>query len=227
MNISAEITGVFAGTVREHWPGKPLSAIVKQPVLGRASIVTLGLTADEQADLKVHGGPDKALHHYPADHYAAWRAELGREDLFPGTFGENLTTSGLTEDSVCIGDIFSLGTARVQVSQGRQPCWKLNAHVGEAKMALLFQKTGRTGWYYRVLSPGSVASGDTLSLIQRLHPDWSVRRVTAARLTRKVRPEEAAILAGLPELAKGWRTAFEKMASGIATEDTRSRLDPP
>ena len=227
MNVLSVIDNVFAGTVKERWPGKPPSAIGKQPVSGRVSIATLGLNVDEQADLKVHGGPDKALHHYPADHYVAWHAELRREDLHPGSFGENLTTTGLTEKTVCIGDIFRLGTAEIQVSQGRQPCWKLNAHVGEARMAYLFQKTGRTGWYYRVLSPGAVAPGDTLSLIERLHPNWSVERVTAARLTRKVRPEEAASLASLPELATGWRTAFEKMASGVATEDTRSRLNHP
>ncbi|MEQ8897302.1 MAG: MOSC domain-containing protein [Roseovarius sp.] len=227
MTLSSEIANVFAGAAQERWPGKPPSAIGKQPVTGRVSIGTLGLTVDEQADLKVHGGPDKALHHYPADHYAIWRAELGREDLHPGSFGENLTTTGLTEKTVCIGDIFTLGTAEIQVSQGRQPCWKLNAHVDEARMAYLFQKTGRTGWYYRVLSPGAVAPGDTLSLLERLHPDWSVERVTAARLTRKVSPEEAAIMAALPELAKGWRTAFEKMASGVTTEDTSSRLIHP
>jgi len=227
MTLSTGIRDVFVGTVTERWPGKPPSAIGKVPVSGRVSIAMDGLTVDEQADLKVHGGPDKALHHYPADHYPAWRAELGREDLLPGSFGENLTTTGLTEKTVCIGDLFSLGTAKIQVSQGRQPCWKLNAHVGEARMAYLFQRTGRTGWYYRVLSPGSVAPGDTLSLIERRHPDWSVERVTAARLTNKLRPEEAAILASMPELARGWQTAFEKMASGVATEDKRSRLNHP
>ncbi|MEQ8291159.1 MAG: MOSC domain-containing protein [Roseovarius sp.] len=218
------IENVFAGTVKERWSGKPPSAIGKQPVPGRAQIAMLGLTVDQQADLEVHGGPDKALHHYPADHYAAWRTELGREDLLPGSYGENLSTNGLTEKTVCIGDVFRVGTAEVQVSQGRQPCWKLNAHVGETKLAHLFQKTGRTGWYYRVLLPGEVAAGGSLSLIERLHPDWSVERVTAARLTREVRPEEAAILARLSGMAERWRKAFEKMADGDATEDTRSRL---
>lgn len=227
MILATEIETVFAGTVTERWPGKPPLAIVKHPVLERASIAMDGLTVDYQADLTVHGGPDKALHHYPADHYAAWRAELGRMDLLPGSFGENLTTTGLTEKTVCIGDIFSLGTARVQVSQGRQPCWKLNAHTGEGRMAYLFQKTGRTGWYYRVLLSGSVAPGDTIALIDGPHPDWSVEQVTAARLTRKVNADDSAVLAIMPELAAGWRAAFEKMARGLTQEDTRGRLHTP
>jgi len=227
MTLATKIDNVFAGTVTERWPGKPSSAIGKQPVSQRASIAMDGLTVDQQADLTVHGGPDKALHHYPADHYVDWRAELGRMDLLPGSFGENLTSTGLTEKTVCIGDIFSLGTSRVQISQGRQPCWKLNAHTGEGRMAFLFQRTGRTGWYYRVLSPGSVAPGDTIELIDRPHPDWSLERVTAARLTRKVDTDDAAVLATMPELAAGWRAAFDKMARGLTQEDTRGRLHTP
>jgi len=224
---SVVIENVFAGVVEDRWPGKPPSAIAKQPVSGRVEVAEHGLTVDAQADPKVHGGPDKALHHYPADHYAAWRRELGREDLLPGSFGENIATTGLTENTVCIGDIYSFGSARVQVSQGRQPCWKLDAHTGEDQMAFLFQKTGRTGWYYRVLSAGSVEQGDTMTLVDRAHPGWSVQRVTAARLTRNVPPADAAILANLPELAKGWRAAFEKMAQGGLKEDTRMRLRSP
>lgn len=187
----------------------------------------LRITADTQADLNVHGSPDKALYHYPADHYATWCKELSRDDLFPGSFGENLATTGLTEKTVCIGDIFSLGSASVQVSQGRQPCWKLNAHTGEDRMAFLFQKTGRTGWYHRVLSAGSIDPGDTMTLTNRIYPDWSVERVTTARLTRRVHPADAATMATLPELAQGWRAAFEKMASGALNEDKQLRLRTP
>ncbi|EPX79480.1 MOSC domain-containing protein [Litoreibacter arenae] len=227
MTVSVAIESVFAGAVEERWPGKPPSAIAKHPVSGRIKVAELGITVDAQADLNVHGGPDKALHHYPGEHYAIWRKELSRDDLGPGSFGENLSTTGLTEKTVCIGDIFSLGSVRLQVSQGRQPCWKLNAHTGEEQMAYLFQKTGRTGWYYRVLSTGTIGPDDVMTLTDRPHPDWSVARVTAARLTGKVSPADAATLANLPELPRRWRNAFEKMANEVLNEDTRSRLQTP
>lgn len=224
MITSTRIDNIFAGKVETLWNGKPPSAIGKRPVVGRVALATLGLECDAQADLTVHGGPAKALHHYPSEHYPVWCAELNRVDLIPGGFGENIATIGLTEDSVCIGDIFSIGSAKVQISQGRQPCWKLNAHTGEDHMAWRFQDTGRTGWYYRVLEPGAFEVGDSLTLTERPCPDWTVRRVTNARLTRQIEPTDAATLAALVELAQGWRAAFAKMADGDTQEDTQARL---
>lgn len=227
MTRDSSIDGIFAGAVKHLWSGKPPSAIGKRPVADRVEIGENGLACDAQADLTVHGGADKALHHYPAEHYSSWREELTRSDLLPGSFGENLATFGLIEDTVCIGDIFTLGTATVQISQGRQPCWKLNAHTGDDRMAWRFQKTGRTGWYYRVLSIGTVKTGDAIALKHRPNPTWSVARVTAARLTRKVSRIDAAQLAGLPELAEGWRVAFAKMAQGDFNENISAREQAP
>ncbi|MGB7321636.1 MAG: MOSC domain-containing protein, partial [Albidovulum sp.] len=122
------------------------------------------------------------------------------------------------------GDKLRLGSAVVQISQGRQPCWKVSEHTANKKMAYLFQKTGRTGWYYRVLEPGSAGIGDTISLLERTQANWTVKRVTTARLTRKVSREDADILATMPELARGWRTAFARMADGERDEDTIERL---
>lgn len=227
MTVTSQIETVFTGKIEARWEGKPPSAIGKRPVAGPVAVTARGLIGDAQADLSVHGGPDKALHHYAADHYPAWRSELARDDLAPGAFGENIAAYGLTEANVCIGDIFTLGSATVQVSQGRQPCWKLAAHAGEPRMAWLFQKTGRTGWYYRVLSPGTIEAGAPITLVDRPWPDWSVQRVTAARLTRRVTPAEAQALAELPELAEGWRAAFARLAGGERNEDTAKRLNPP
>ena len=227
MTNTVRIEGLFAGRAEELWPDKPPSAIRKVPVEAPVEIGAHGLIGDAQADLNVHGGPEKALHHYPAEHYPAWCAELDRSDLVPGGFGENISTKGMTETSVCIGDIFTLGSATVQISQGRQPCWKLNAHTGDDRMAWRFQKSGRTGWYYRVLSPGKVQPGDTLMLVDRPHPDWTVKSVTIARLSRKVTPEGAAVLADMSELAEGWRLAFARMAQGDLREDVRGRLQSP
>lgn len=220
-----EIIGLYIGIPQDLWPGKPSSAIAKTSVPGPLEVTSLGLVGDGQADLAVHGGVDKALHHYAADHYPRWHAELDRSAFSPGYFGENIASLGLTEETVCIGDVFALGTATVQVSQGRQPCWKLNAHTSEDRMAYLFQKTGRTGWYYRVLSEGVFQVGDRIQLLDRPCPAWSVRKVTTARLSRKVRQTDAAILAELPELAEGWRKAFDRKAQGDLQEDTSARLN--
>lgn len=225
MILTAAIDGLFVGIVEDRWPGKPPSAIGKRAVADRLEITPTGFARDAQADLEAHGGLEKAIHHYAGDHYPNWRTELGREDLAPGSFGENVSTVGLTEDDLCIGDILSLGTAVVQVSQGRQPCWKLAAHTNEARMAYLFQKTGRTGWYYRVLEPGHVEPGDRIALRERPCPDWTVRRVTQARLTRRIAAAEAAVLAELPQLYAGWREAFARMAHGEVGEDTSARLE--
>ncbi|MFV1465866.1 MULTISPECIES: MOSC domain-containing protein [unclassified Phaeobacter] len=224
-DLSAEIGGIFFGTVRTRWDGKAPSAIQKDQVSGRQAVTLTGFTGDAQADLTVHGGAEKAVHHYAFDHYAAWQREghmaAGTE---AAAFGENITTIGLTEENLCIGDILRLGSATVQISQGRQPCWKLGLHTGNAKMPYLFQKTGRTGWYYRVLEEGDAAAGDRITLAERRHPDWSVLRVTRARLTRRISRDDADVLSQLADLAPGWRQAFGRMADGDQDEDTRKRL---
>lgn len=223
--LTSRIDGLFFGNVQYRWPGREPSAIDKKPVQGRHNIDALGFIHDAQADPKHHGGVDKAIHHYAREHYARWIAEgeipMGTK---PAAFGENIATLGLTEDTLCIGDKLQFGSAVVQISQGRQPCWKVSQHTANKKMAYLFQTTGRTGWYYRVLDPGSAGEGDTISLLERTQPGWSVKRVTAARLTRKVSQEDAERLATMPELTEGWRSAFARIANGEHDEDTSRRL---
>lgn len=155
------------------------SAIGKLPVEGRVRIGPLGLAGDEQADLTVHGGPDKAIHHYPHDHYAWWNDALGGSALLEaaGAFGENVASEGLTEEEVCIGDRWRLGTGLVEVSQGRQPCWKLDHRFGGLPVLARMVKSRRCGWYYRVIEEGQVGAGDMLELVDRPFPDWSVARV--------------------------------------------------
>ncbi|MGB3179128.1 MAG: MOSC domain-containing protein [Albidovulum sp.] len=165
---TSSIDGLFFGKVQDLWPGRDQSAIDKMPVQGRHDIDALGFVGDAQADPKHHGGVDKAIHHYASEHYDRWIAE-GEipTGTIPAAFGENIASLGLTEDTLCIGDKLRLGSAVVQISQGRQPCWKVSEHTANKKMAYLFQKTGRTGWYYRVLEPGSAGIGDTISLLER------------------------------------------------------------
>ncbi|MEE4454104.1 MOSC domain-containing protein [Novosphingobium resinovorum] len=173
------ILSILCGKVAPfRGPGEP-SAIAKTPVEGRVRVHRLGLDGDSQADLTVHGGPDKAIHHYPHDHYSWWREAIGEHPLLAdyGAFGENVSTAGLTEDAICIGDRWRLGSALVEVSQGRQPCWKLDHRFDGAKVNGACVTSRRAGWYYRVIEEGEVGEGDGLELIDRPFPEWSVRRV--------------------------------------------------
>ncbi|AZB56261.1 MOSC domain-containing protein [Cereibacter sphaeroides] len=204
-----------------------LSGIGKTPVTRPLTLGPEGFEGDEQADRRVHGGAEKAVHHYPADHYESWRAELGDLPalLAPGGFGENLSTAGLTEAEVAVGDIFRLGSALIQVSQGRQPCWKLNHRFGVPDMARRVQLTGRTGWYYRVLEPGTVAPGDRLELIDRRAPDWTLRRLWQALYVDRMNLAELEGMAALDVLAEGWRNHAVRRLESRRVEDWSKRLD--
>lgn len=224
-DIVCKVDGLFVGKIQNLWQDRPPSAIHKLPAPDRQDIQKLGFVSDAQADPEHHGGVDKAIHHYAAEHYASWIDEGQIPDgTTPAAFGENVSTTGLSEWDVCIGDILRLGTAVVQISQGRQPCWKVSEYTQNRKMAYLFQKTSRTGWYYRVLEEGHVSIGDDISMIERPQPDWTVARLTAARLFRKATRAEAEELAQMPELADGWKRAFKRMAAGEYDEDVQRRL---
>ena len=220
------VIGLFVGKARDRWPGRPPSAIGKTAMDGPLRIEADGFVDDEQADLTVHGGPEKAVHHYAAEHMAFWRDTFAEHaDRFhPGCFGENVSTTGLTEDTLCLGDVFALGTACVEVCQGRQPCWKLAAHMEIDALPPQFQRTGRTGWYYRVLEPGEVRNGDAVRVVERSLPDWPLARVIAARFDPRLDPADAAALADLAALSESWRVAFAKKARRGFVEDTARRL---
>ncbi|HWL57235.1 MAG TPA: MOSC domain-containing protein [Paracoccus sp. (in: a-proteobacteria)] len=204
-----------------------LSGIAKRPVDHPLHLGPTGFAGDEQADRRVHGGVEKAVHHYPRDHYPEWRADLGALALLeaPGAFGENVSTLGLTEATVAVGDIFRLGGALVQVSQGRQPCWKLSQRFGVADMARRVQESGRTGWYYRVLEPGVVASGDAMTLVDRLAQEWTLCRLWHALYVDRLNRQELQGIAALDLLAEGWRKyAVRRLESG-RVEDWSPRLN--
>lgn len=187
--------------------GEERSAIVKHPVAGPVAVRPLGLAGDEQGDKVHHGGVEMAIHHYPHDHYAVWRQELGPHELLaaPGGFGENLTTDGLTEDEVWIGDRFRLGSALVEVSQGRQPCWKIDHKFQRKGITARVVETVRCGWYYRVLEPGMVAEGDTLELLERGHEGWSVALAFRTMFHKGASARQLVGLARLEKLAQNWR----------------------
>ena len=207
------IVSVNVGLPRElpHEGRTVLTGIVKEPVSGPVAVGRTNLAGDGQADLRVHGGIDKAVYAYPHEHYAAWRAELERDDLHPGHFGENLTIEGLLEDDVWIGDALRVGSALVEVSQPRVPCFKLALRMGDPAFAKPFLRSGRTGYYVRVLEEGAVAAGDPVARERRGEGSLSVRAV-AALLGNGASADaldRGAALAGLP---LEWREGFARRA---------------
>ena len=205
---SKEILAVLSGKALPFRGGEA-SAIAKTPRTGPVALGLLRLDGDEQADAVHHGGIDKALHHYPADHYAFWRAELGDHPLLtaPGGFGENIATQGLLEGDVCIGDHFRLGTALVEISHGRTPCWKIGHRFALPQLTAKVVETRRSGWYYRVLEPGTVAAGDPLVLTERSLPEWTVARTFGLIVGGDGKRDPAALrkLAKMAVLASAWR----------------------
>jgi MOSC domain-containing protein YiiM len=149
---------------------KVLTSIFKSPVSGRVAVRGHNIEGDRQADLTVHGGPSKAIYAYSSEHYAPWAYELARPDLPFGNFGENLTTEGLTEERVHIGDQYRIGSAILQVTQPRMPCFKLALRFGRADMVKLFWKSGRSGVYFAIVREGELGSGDEIEPVAA-HPD--------------------------------------------------------
>jgi MOSC domain-containing protein YiiM len=205
--LTGLVLDVRAGRVAALGPDGVLSGIRKASRLGRVSLDHLGIVGDEHADTRHHGGPDKALHLYPAEHYDLWRRELPElaERFTAGAFGENLSTQGLREADLCLGDVFAVGAALLQVSQGRQPCAKLNLQFEHADMVARVLATRRTGVYLRVLVPGDIAAGDCMRLIERPVPDWPLTRVWDALFVDPGTREELSWLAGQPCLSASWR----------------------
>ena len=225
---SATIDAVLTGRAVDYTRPGSRSAIDKRAVDGPVRIGPEGLAGDEQGDRRVHGGPDKAIHHYPRDHYASWQGEVGAHALLQaaGAFGENISTAGITEADVCLGDRLRLGSALVEVSQARQPCWKLSDRFGIADMARRVQDSGRSGWYYRVLETGTVQAGDTLVLVDRPHPHWPLPRLSELLYRRTLDRDELHGALALP-LVPSWRKLFERRLQQGDTESWDSRLGGP
>ena len=219
--MTIAIDAVLTGKARA-FRGNEASAIDKTPVDEKLHVGFLGIDGDEQADLTVHGGVDKAVHHYPRDHYDWWAETLGRHALLdaPGAFGENISTAGLDEDSVFLGDRFRLGTALVEVTQARQPCWKLDHRFGAKGVMAQVVKTRRTGWYYRVLEPGEVRAGDDLELLERPFPDWPLASLFALLIggEAKDRPADLRALRDVPVLAETWKVRRAKLAEQFGAD---------
>ncbi|WP_434586939.1 6-hydroxyaminopurine reductase [Klebsiella sp. R390] len=215
---------VYIGRVRD-FPGSRPSAIKKIQVDGELTLGELGLAGDEQAEHKIHGGPDRALCHYPREHYADWIREFPEQaDLFcPPAFGENLSTEGLTEHNVHIGDIFRWGEALIQVTQPRSPCFKLNFHFAISDMAQRMQQSGKTGWLYRVVAGGHVSGDALLERVSQVS-DVSVYEAGAIAWHMPFDDEQYHRLLSAAGLSVSWTRTMQKRRLSGQIEDASRRL---
>lgn len=193
------------------------TGMYKEPVTGPVHVGRLGLAGDRQGDLTVHGGPDKAVHLYPSDHYAVLarrRPDLA-DQLVPGVLGENLCVRGLDETGVCLGDTWAAGTVRLQVSQPRRPCWKIDHRLDTDGMVELINELLVPGWYFRVLVEGELEAGDAFTLVDRPAPDLTLRGLLETFGAHRPDPADLRRYATAPGLTPGWVDRLTRRADWL------------
>jgi MOSC domain-containing protein YiiM len=202
------IVSVNVGLPREVvWKGINVqTAIFKEPVAGMVAIQKLNLAGDQQADLTVHGGTEKAIYAYPVEHYEYWRRQLPDVVLSWGAFGENLTTEGLGEDTLCIGDLLRVGSATLRVTQPRMPCYKLELRFNRDDMIERFLVSGRSGFYFSVIEPGDVGAGLKIEILNRDPDGVTVSDIVRLYLGQTRDPELLLRATNLSSLPENWRT---------------------
>lgn len=184
-----------------------------------------GLTGDEVADKKNHGGPEKAVFAYPTAHYTYWKKELDIE-IGVGAMGENIAITPTEEDAISIGDTYQFGEAIIQVSQPRRPCWKPARRFRIVDFALRIQNTGRTGWYFRVLQEGFVQENQELTLIERPYPKWTITKCNEVMYVKKDDIDLAKELYQCEYLAPNWKRSLEKRIAGEKSSDDKRVFGP-
>lgn len=209
----ARLTSIHVGKVAPLGPERVPSGFVKHRIEGAVEIGLEGLVGDEQADLSVHGGLEKAVYAYALEHYQDWRNEYPQHatTLQPGGFGENFCIEGLRESDIYVGDVHRIGSSRLQVCQPRQPCFKLALRFADNKMPKAMIRSGRAGWYYRVLEPGQAFAGDVVSLDDRPNPDFPFARLVDLISFGKATRAELNRLRNLSGLASDWRDRARAM----------------
>ena len=189
------------------------TGIFKEPVSGRVLVRRMGLDGDHIADPRYHGGTNKAVYSYPAEHDPHWESHLGRT-LPPGTFGENLTTTGLLENGICLGDRYRFGTAILEAAQPRTPCFKLGIKMGDATFIKVFLKSGFTGIYWRVVEEGELAAGEEIELIERSSHDVTIHEVWAMIHDDQFDAVKARVVLTKYAVGPEWREPLEERLNG-------------
>jgi len=220
--ILSQIDDLLIGQPKVFHADGTMSAMARTPVDRPVFLSKHGFVGDQVADPTVHGGADKAVHFYPAEHYPKWIAHFAAEDFVhplldqAGAFGENISACGLQEDNVRIGDQFRLGRAIVEVAQGRQPCWKLDHHFGVHGLSGAVISSGRCGGYFRVIEEGEVAPGDRIEQVHAAEHEWTIARsfhlLIGGGHRAKGATSELRALAALETMAESWRTRAAKLA---------------
>ena len=205
---AATLLSIQIGRIAPLGPDGVPSGFVKAAVDGPIDVTFLGLAGDEQADLTVHGGPEKAVYAYPAAHHRAWAEDFPHHAarFVAGGVGENLTIGGWTEADLCVGDVHRIGTARLQVCQPRQPCFKFSLHFDDNKLPKAMVGNGRAGWYYRVIEPGTIRAGDAAALVDRPNPDFGFERLVKIVNFGDASPAELVAMAEMTGLASRLRS---------------------
>ena len=212
---------ISVGLPREvTWKGRRVStSIFKEPVSGPIELRQHNLEGDKQADLSVHGGPTKAVYAYPSEHYPFWRAEFPEMELPWGMFGENLTTEGLDEESVHIGDVFQLGTAQLVVTEPRMPCFKLTIRFGREDIVKRFLQSQRSGLYFGVEQEGTVQAGDQFEILSRNSQGLKVADVTRLYTTDKGNVALLEKAVATPALPDKWKSYFDHRLENLKSSN--------
>ncbi len=227
--ILGRLESLHAGAARTFTTedGRYATALTKAPLSGVVCITADGLPGDEHVHVKVHGGEAKAVHQYPREHYALWLTEHpeAAAHFHPGAFGENFSSTGLTEASVCLGDVVRVGSAVLELTQPREPCGLLTRQFGIPDFSRRVQATRRGGWYWRVREPGKAQAGDDFELLARPHPEWTVTAfldVWWRDVLNRAKLEAMLKISALPER---WRQKVLKRLETGRCEDWTRRLD--
>ncbi|UXR78234.1 MULTISPECIES: MOSC domain-containing protein [unclassified Staphylococcus] len=230
--MTRQIQKLYIGKVKEYgdpsaedlmsqtWTTAAFKQETSEPVwLGKE-----GLQGDAVGDTRHHGGAEKALFAYAADHYAVFSTQY-EQDIPVGSNGENISVVGMDEQTVCISDVYQVGEAVIQVSQPRRPCWKPSRRLGILDFAKMLEDTGKTGWYYRVLKEGHIQQGDALLLQERPHPDWTIQRMNDT-LQGKADKTDIQALQEAGFTPKSWHASLEKRLTGASVDDSARLYGP-
>ncbi|MEM5429434.1 MOSC domain-containing protein [Cupriavidus oxalaticus] len=222
------IDAIFAGGIGILGEEGHRSGIFKRRIEGEARVIAEGIIGDQHADRRVHGGPEKAVHHFASENYATLATALPQvaDALVPGSLGENIATVGLDERNVHVGDIYRAGGVVLQVSQPRSPCWKINHRFAVEGMSLLVARERTTGWYYRVLQPGTIRQGDALQRLERTTDRFSISefwRVVSAHVPEV---DDMLALVAVDGLADDWKRQLTERVRWIRERRAAMDADP-